>query len=44
MRDNLYYADPFLLFDYCKKTYSRNVALLRDYGLYEFTLLIRKSL
>ena len=43
MRDYLYYADPCLLFDYCKKKYSRNVALLHDYNLYEFTLLIRKN-
>jgi SAM-dependent methyltransferase len=43
MRDDLYYADPCYLFDYCKRHFARNVALLHDYGLYEFTLLIRKS-
>ena len=42
MRDYLYYADPCVLFDLCKRRYSRNVALLHDYGLYEFTILIRK--
>jgi cyclopropane fatty-acyl-phospholipid synthase-like methyltransferase len=42
MRDYLYYADPCLLFDLCKRRYSRNVALLHDYGLYEFTILVRK--
>lgn len=42
MRDYLYYADPLALFDHCKKHYSRHVALLHDYGLYEFTLLVRK--
>ena len=41
MREDLYYADPCILFDLCKKTYSRNVALLHDYGLYEFTILVR---
>ncbi|QAY87753.1 class I SAM-dependent methyltransferase [Pseudomonas arsenicoxydans] len=41
-RDYLYYADPCLLFDFCKKQYSRQVALLHDYGLYEFTILVRK--
>lgn len=41
-RDYLYYADPCRLFDLCKKRYSRQVALLHDYGLYEFTILIRK--
>jgi SAM-dependent methyltransferase len=42
-RDYLYYADPCILFDLCKKKYSRNVSLLHDYGLYEFTILVRKS-
>ena len=43
MRDNLYYADPCALFDLCKQRYSRNVALLHDYRLYEFTILVRKA-
>lgn len=43
MRDYLYYANPGELFDHCKRNYSRNVALLHDYGLYEFTILVRKS-
>lgn len=43
-RDYLYYADPCRLFDLCKRRYSRHVALLHDYGLYEFTILVRKSL
>jgi len=43
MRDYLYYADPCALFDLCKRRYSRNVALLHDYGLYEFTILVRKA-
>lgn len=42
MKPYLYYADPCLLFDYCKKNYAKNVALLHDYDLYEFTLLVRK--
>lgn len=42
MRDNLYYADPSFLFDLCKTKYSKNVALLHDYKLYEFTLIVRK--
>ena len=41
-RDYLYYADPSRLFDLCKRRYSRQVALLHDYGLYEFTILVRK--
>jgi len=42
MQDYLYYADPNYLFDMCKKKYSKNIALLHDYGLYEFTLIVRK--
>jgi len=42
MRGYLYYANPGFLFDLCKARYSRNVALLHDYGLYEFTILVRK--
>lgn len=43
MRPYLYYADPGWLFDYCQLRHSRWVALLHDYGLYEFTLLVRKG-
>lgn len=43
-RPDLYYADPLVWFDYCKRHYSPQVALLHDYGLYEFTLIIRKGL
>lgn len=41
MRADLYYADPAFLFDYCKTHHARNVALLHDYGLYEFTVIVR---
>jgi SAM-dependent methyltransferase len=41
MRPDLYYANPGTLFDHCKRRYSRWVALLHDYGLYEFTILVR---
>lgn len=40
MEDRLHYADPLALFDHCQRRYSRQVALLHDYGLYEFTLLV----
>jgi hypothetical protein len=43
MRDYLHYADPCFIFDYCKRNFSRNVALLHDYGLYEFTMLVKKQ-
>ena len=39
---HLYYADPAEIFHFCKQNYSRNVALLHDYDLYEFTILVRK--
>jgi SAM-dependent methyltransferase len=42
MRDDLYYANPCFYFDFCKRNFSKNVALLHDYGLYEFTILVRK--
>lgn len=42
MRPDLYYGDPCFFFDHCKRNYSRNVALLHDYNLYDFTILVRK--
>jgi SAM-dependent methyltransferase len=42
MREDLYYADPLFFFDYCKRNFSKDVALLHDYNLYEFTILVRK--
>jgi hypothetical protein len=42
-RSDLYYADPGALFNYCIERFSRRVALLHDYPLYEFTLLVRKE-
>jgi SAM-dependent methyltransferase len=43
MRSDLYYADPHMIFDYCKRHFSPWIALLHDYGLYEFTILVRKT-
>lgn len=43
MRPDLYYADPVRLFTHCRETYSRNVALLHDYGLYEFTIVVKAT-
>jgi SAM-dependent methyltransferase len=42
MREHLYYADPGRCFDFCMRRHPRRVALLHDYGLYEFTILVRK--
>jgi len=43
MRDDLYYADPLFLFDYCKRNFSLNISLNHDYNLYEFTIIVRKD-
>lgn len=43
MQEYLYYADPLFYFDYCKRNYSKNVALLHDYYQYDFTILVRKT-
>lgn len=42
VRPDLYYADPCFYFDHCKRRFSKNVALLHDYGAYDFTILVRK--
>jgi SAM-dependent methyltransferase len=39
--DNLYYADPFQYFDFCKRHLSKYVSLLHDYPLYEWTMLVK---
>jgi SAM-dependent methyltransferase len=44
MRPDLYYADPGYIFDVCKRQFSRNVAILHDYDLYDFTVIVRKKL
>jgi len=43
MRPDLYYADPGYFFDYCMRHFSKNVALLHDYRLYDFTIIVRKE-
>lgn len=43
MRPELYYADPCVLFDFCKRHFSRNIALLHDYNQYDFTIIVRKQ-
>lgn len=42
-RPDLFFGDPLFFFDVCKRNFSRNVALLHDYGLYDFTILVRKD-
>ena len=43
MRPDLYYGDPCFFFDYCMRNFSRNVALLHDYNLYDFTIIVKKG-
>jgi SAM-dependent methyltransferase len=40
-RQDLYYADPIELFEYCRRRFSRRIALLHDSPLFEFTMLVR---
>jgi SAM-dependent methyltransferase len=42
-REYLYYADPRVLFDYCKKNFSRYVLLDHSYPLYEFTIHVKRE-
>lgn len=42
MRPHLYYPDPCAVFDLCKRRHARNVALLHDYDLYSFTIIVRE--
>src|SRR5262245_7852451 len=41
-RADLFYGAPGFFFDYCKTHFSTRVALLHDYPLYEFTVVVRK--
>ena len=43
-RPDLFYGDPLFFFDFCKRNFARNVALLHDYGVYDFTILVRKDI
>ena len=40
-RADLFYADPRDVFDFCQRLWPRRVALLHDYGLYEFTVRVQ---
>ena len=40
-REDLFYADPSRVFDLCLQRFSPRVALLHDYPLYEFTIIVR---
>jgi SAM-dependent methyltransferase len=40
---HLYYADPSQYLRLCLEKYSHNVALLHDYDLWDFTVIVKKS-
>jgi hypothetical protein len=40
-QEGLYYADPIYWLNFCKEKITENCILLRDYGLYEWTILCR---
>jgi SAM-dependent methyltransferase len=42
-RADLFYGDPAGVLADCIARYGRHVALLQDYGLWEFTILVRRS-
>jgi SAM-dependent methyltransferase len=42
-RRDLYYCDPLALVEHCRRSYAREVTLLDDYGLHEFTIIVRKE-
>lgn len=41
-RADLFYGDPAGMLAHCISRYGRHVALLQDYGLWEFTVLVRR--
>lgn len=40
---HLFYGDPCYWFDLCKRSYSPSVALLHDYPLYEWSIVVKKG-
>lgn len=40
-KDHLFYGDPLAFFDFCKRELTPDVALLHDYPLYEWTMVVR---
>ena len=42
-RPDLYYADPNEMLSWCLRRFGRSVAVLQDYGLYEFTMIVRRT-
>jgi SAM-dependent methyltransferase len=43
MEDSLYYQNPSEILDFCLKNFGRNIKLIHNYNLYEFTVIISKT-
>jgi hypothetical protein len=43
MRPELFYSEPEWLFGHCMRKYGREVALLHDYGQFDFTISVSKA-
>lgn len=41
--ENLYYANLSYFFEYVRSNFSKKVALLHDYDLWEWTMIVRKA-
>lgn len=39
---HLYYADPLFFSTFCRQNFSHNISLLHGYGLYEWTIIVKK--
>jgi SAM-dependent methyltransferase len=42
-KSDLYYADPAEMLTDCLSRFGRSIALLQDYGLYEFTVIVQRT-
>ena len=40
----LFYANPDDVYNLCYSRYSKNVEIIEHYGLYEFTIIVRKKI
>ena len=41
--ESLYYQNASEILDFCLKNFGRNIKLIHDYKLYEFTVIISKT-
>ena len=42
-KEDLFYGDPAVFFGFCRERFSRRVALLHDYPLYEWTITVLRE-